>query len=284
MTASYKHITNHLLMTVLFAPLLMPASAVAGAPENTSQTDWNITLGAGAIYAPAFVGSKDYQLMAFPDLKVEYKDLFFASVAEGLGYNIVHEKGWRAGVIAKYGFERKQNGKNPFAIAGDDTNALRGLGNIDGTLELGGFLEYSFEPISYKVELRQGVGGHEGFIGETSLNYVGSIDRFGPPMFYAIGPRAVFASSNYNNTYYGIDAVQSANSGLNRYHADAGWVSYGIGGFISLPVSNSVSLSAFGGYDRLGDEAASSPLIKQRGSKNQFASGLSVNYQFGYSQ
>ena len=273
---------SRLIVASLITSTVLPISAFAADAPDAPKTSWNYTVGGGAIYAPAFVGSKDYQLIAYPDLKVEYKDKFFASVGEGIGYNVINSNGWRIGPIAKYAFERNDNGKNPFRVAGKESTALRGLGNVDATLELGGFVEYSYEPFTYKVELRQGVDGHEGMIGETSLNYTGSIDRFGPPIFYAFGPRATFADSNYNNAYFGISQTQSTNSGLSRYSADAGLVSYGVGGFVSIPVSDSVSVSAFGGYDRLGSEVADSPLIKQRGTENQFVSGLSVSYQFGY--
>jgi outer membrane protein len=86
-----------------------------------------LTVGAGAIYAPAFVGSKDHQIIAYPDVKVEFKDLFFASVKDGVGYNVIHSNGWRVGPLVKYESERKENGNNPFRVAGKKTTALRGL-------------------------------------------------------------------------------------------------------------------------------------------------------------
>jgi outer membrane protein len=234
------------------------------------------------IYAPAFLGSDDYQLSGYPDIKVEYKDLFFASVGDGIGYNFINNYGWRVGPIAKYAFKRKEDGESDFRISGDETNALRGLGDVDGTIELGGYAEYSFEPFSYKVELRQGVNGHEGMIGEMSLNYAGAIKNMGPPVFFAIGPQLKFADSDYNNAYFGINQTQSANSGLARYSADNGLVSYGFGGFASLPVGDKISLSMFGGYERLGSEVADSPLVQERGNENQFAAGLNLSYKFSY--
>jgi outer membrane protein len=130
------------------------------------------------------------------------------------------------------------------------------------------------------VELRQGIDGHNGMIGGASINYSGAIKSFGPPVFYAFGPHAKFADSRYINTYFGISQTQSVNSGLNRYDGGGGVVSYGFAGFMSIPLFDPISASAFGGYDRLGHEVADSPLIKQRGSENQFAIGLSVTYTF----
>ena len=239
------------------------------------------TLGAGAIYMPAFVGSKDYQTMAFPNIKMEYKGRFFASLFEGVGYNIIYNERWHAGPIMKYNLGRTEGDDNPLRIAGKKTNTLRGLGDVHATLELGGFVEYNFKPFSYKLELRQGVGGHKGLIVETGLNYIGFTKRLGKPIMYSFGPHAIFADSNYNNAYFGINQTQSANSGLAKYNAGSGLVSYGIEGFAVISVSKSISVGVFGGYDRLGSVATDSPLIRERGNENQFMGGLRTTYEFG---
>jgi len=245
------------------------------------QDDWKFTLGAGVMYKPAFVGSKDYQAVAFPEIKLEYKDRLFVSPME-VGYNVINSNGWRVGPIMKFEMGRKESDDNPFRIAGKKTNALRGLGDVDATLGLGGFVEYKHKPFSYKLELHQGLGGHKGFVGKIGLNYMGSTKQLGKPVMYAFGPRATFADSKYNNAYFGITPTQSANSGLARYSADFGLVSYGIGGFAAISVSKSVSVGVIAGYDRLGSEAADSPLIKERGDKNQFMGGLRISYKFGF--
>ena len=245
------------------------------------QDDWKITLGVGTMYKPAFLGSKDYQAMAFPDIKIEYKDRFFASLF-GIGYKVISNDVWSAGPIVKLDFGRTENDDNPFRIAGDKTNALRGLGNVDATVELGGFVEYNIGPFAYQLELRQGVGGHQGFIVETGFDLRGFIEKSGKPIMYSFGPRATFADANYNNAYFGINQRQSVNSGLARYDAAAGVVSYGIGGFAVVPITDTLSLSVFGGYDRLANEVADSPLIKKRGDPNQFMGGLRFSYAFGY--
>lgn len=260
-----------------------PQQAGPGGPAgpHKPEGDWKITVGAATIYKPAFTGSKDYQAQAFPDLKAEYKDRFFASLFEGVGYNVVNNDSWRAGPIMKFDFGRAEKDDSPFRIAGGKTNALKGLGDVDASVELGGFVEYSFGPFSASLELRQGVGGHEGLIGETDLKYKGFAGLFGKPVMYAFGPRATFADSNYNEAYFGITQAQSAKSGLAKYSAGSGLVSYGIGAFAMMPVSESVSLGLFGGYDHLASEAAASPLVKERGDKNQFTGGLRITYEFG---
>lgn len=263
--------TRLMIRATLSSLLLATGSSVARAQER-AETDWTFTIGAAGLYTPDFLGSKDYSAVPVPDLKVEYKDDFFASVFDGVGYNVINSDGWRAGPVVKYAFGRDE----------DDNSALRGLGDVDGTVELGGFIEYELEPFSAKLELRQGVNGHEGLIGEVGLSYSNAVDLFGPPIFFSFGPRLSFGDETYNNAFFGINGSQSARSGLSRYEAESGLVSYGIGGFAMMPVTDSISISVFGGYDRLGSQAADSPLVSERGSENQLMVGFGISYQFGY--
>jgi outer membrane scaffolding protein for murein synthesis (MipA/OmpV family) len=273
--------TSHRLIALsLIASALFPLAAIAG--NSPAKKDLTITIGAAPIYAPVFQGSKDYGLSIFPDLRVNYKDDFFASVPDGIGYNVINGGGFKIGPLAKVRFGRREDtGGSPFLISGA-TNGLRGLGDVDTAIELGGFAQYTYEKKRARVEVRHGYGGHEGLIGDVSLNYGNTYTGFGPPILYSLGPRATIADADYNNTYFGINQTQSINSGLARYSADSGLVSYGVGAFALLPLTDSVSVSTFAGYDRLGAEVTDSSLIKERGSKNQFVTGMSLSYKFGY--
>ncbi len=275
---------SHALLAVtsfVFSASIAYAQQPTASRPPPQKTGWTFSLGAGLLFKPAFLGSDEYQAMAVPDIKVAYGDRFFASVAQGIGYNLINHDGWRIGPIAKLDFGRDEDDDSPFRILGDKTEALRGLGDVDPTAELGAFAEYRLKPFSYSLEVRQGVGGHEGLLAETGVNYTGSISRFGKPIIYAFGPRATFADSNYTSAYFGITESQSAKSGLDQYSADAGPLSYGLGGFAALPITDTVSVALFGGYNRLTGDASDSPLIKERGDENQFTAGTSVRYEFG---
>lgn len=118
------------------ALIIAPMTLAAQAPEKAQ--GWSFTVGAGLVYAPAYVGADNYQLNALPNITINYADRFFASVKDGVGYDVINRSGWRIGPIARYKFGRKEDQDNPFRIAGEKSNDLRGLGDIDGTLELGG--------------------------------------------------------------------------------------------------------------------------------------------------
>lgn len=133
--------TRTLIAAGCIAFLGASANAAAQSPEKYS--GWQFTVGPGAIYASTYLGDDEYQLRVVPNVSIKYADRFFASVGQGVGYNVIRSDGWRVGPIAKYAFGRDEDGSNTFAVLGDDTNDLVGLGDVDGTVELGGFVKYT---------------------------------------------------------------------------------------------------------------------------------------------
>ncbi|MFN3700168.1 MAG: MipA/OmpV family protein [Alphaproteobacteria bacterium] len=248
--------------------------------QHPSAEGWNFSIGTGTIVSPVYLGDNSYQFMAVPNFRVTYGDKFFASVQEGIGYNYLQNENWRIGPLARYDFGRDEDGRSPFQLNGRKTNDLRGLGDVDGTLELGGFVAYSIHPVTMKVEMLQGIGGHEGFIGSADLSYSGQADISGQAVRYSVGPDIKFAGKKFHETYFGVNASQSAASGLTQYSPDSGVLHYGFGGSAIVPITDNFSAVLFSNYRRLGDEASDSSLVSQRGSSNQFVNGLFVNYNF----
>jgi len=241
---------------------------------------WQYTVGTGVMLSPSYLGDDAYQVSALPNVQVKYNDTFFASVQEGAGYNVINTENWRAGPIVRYQFSRDEDGEAPFQISGDDTRDLRGLGDVDGTIEIGGYIEYKINPLSAKLELRQGLGGHEGMIGSLSGAYKTQTHFLNYPMFVSVGPEIAFADEDYHQAYFNVNAVQSAASGLPRYDADSGVLTYTVNGTAVAPITENVSAVFIARYGRLGEESGDSSLVRERGSKNQGTLGAFVNYSF----
>jgi MipA family protein len=275
-----------LMLSVLLE--LVPASDLRAGEDGPSQfRDWQFSVGGGTAYGPAFLGSKDYQLSAVPDLTINYKDSFFFSQRDGLGYNVLSHldsPSWQFGPIVRYAFERKENGDNPFRIAGRKSTALRGLGSVTGTIEVGGYVRYQWQDWSARAELRRGVNGHKGLVGDVSVEYGHDVHALfyneGPPLIVSLGPHATLVDHRYNETYFGVTAIQSVRSGLPRFNAEGGLLTYGVGGSVVLPLTQHLTANLVTGFDRLADDAARSPLVSLRGSKNQFSGGVFISYKF----
>lgn len=238
--------------------------------QDEARPDWNVTLGAAAISLPKFEGSDRYEVKVLPNIQADWKDTVTFSMPEGLKWNVVNRDGFKAGPVVKYKGGREES---------DDRAALRGMGEVDSTAEVGGFAKYRMGQFEGKVEARQALGGHEGAVVDAGVNmFVTSV----PQWFFSAGPRLTWASEDYNQAYFGVDAGQAARSGYARYTADSGLKSVGVGGVASYMIDKNWSLTGFANYDRLQDVATDSPLIDRNGDANQVMVGVAVGYRFGF--
>lgn len=280
----------------LVAESVVLAQVVApGVPTSTQGArvrkpkDWQITVGIAPVYAPAWQGSRDMALSIFPDLRINYRDSVFFSVPDGLGWNVINQDGWKIGPLFKFRFGRNENnGGSPFLISGG-SDALRGMGDVGFAGEPGAFAQYSFAGNKARVraEVRQGFGGHEGTVADTSLGWS---DRIGEPLtsgfwIYSASVRATFASSDYTNTYFGVNAQQAAATGLGQFRTGSGLVSSGVNASLTKPFGKYGqfgALTLFTGYDRLGNVVNDSTLMQERGKRDQFSVGLAYGLKFGF--
>lgn len=265
------------------ATLTLSGAAWAQTFPEAPRTDqgWNVRLDFGLLAAPKYYGDDDYQISALPGVRVGYGDIFFASINEGIGFNLIRGGNLRAGPILRYDFGRDQDGSSLFRVSGGGTSDLIGLGDVDGTVELGGFVEYSVSQFEAYLEIRQGLdGGHDGMIGSARLDYKTTLRGFGPPAFLSVGPTITFASSEYNSAFFDVNAAQSAASGLAVYNAGGGINSYGISASLTMPVSQTAAITAIAGYDVLSGDVGDSSLVQQRGSRDQARFGIFTGFQF----
>ena len=266
--------------SLLAAVLAVTLPATAGAQRPLPSEGWSVAVGAGLILAPSYLGDDAYQLSAVPNVRITYGDDFFVSVREGVGYNAIRRGGWRAGPIAAYDFGRDEDGGGPFVIAGDDSDDLEGLGDIDGTIEIGGFVAYDSRAFKGRIEIRQGVNGHEGLIGELSLRTGARLVVAGQPVIIHVGPEITLVDDAYNETFFGVDGAQSAASGLDVFEAGGGLLAYGLGSSVIVPFTERVSAVAVARYGRLAGDAADSSLVEDRGSPDQASLGVFLSYRF----
>ena len=252
------------------------------AQERPAQEGWRVTVGAGALYAPAYEGDDAYRLSVLPNVQIAYGERFFASVQGGIGYRWVNEPSLRAGPIAKVKFARAEDGDQPLAISGEKSNDLLGLGDVDASAELGGFIEYDVGALTLSLEARQAISGHDGFVADLGARWSGRAQMLGHAVIWSIGPRLRFVDQAYNTAYFGVTPTQAFASGLHVFQASGGLYSYGLSTNLIVPLTRNGAWSAVlvGGYDQLEGGAAASPLVQQRGDESQTSIGFFVARQF----
>lgn len=254
-----------------FAALLIAAAAISAAPFAHAQTtdagkddSLRLSIGGGAIYAPIYLGSDNYEADPIPLFDLRYADRFFLSTRDGLGANLAPRgSNWRAGPVLKYRMARDQ----------DDDAALRGMGDVDAAGEAGGYVHYDLRPFTLGAELRQGFGGHEGAIGDLFVNWS---TKLSDSLMLTVGPKATLASRDFTETYFGVTPAQAARTGYRAYAPDGAFMSYGLGASLRYRVNDYLSLGGFAGIDRIAGDAADSPLVEQAGSATQARLGLTL--------
>jgi len=122
---------------------------------------WTVTLGAEGRVLPTYEGSSNYRFLPVPlfDIRRAGTPRHFQSPRDGASIGIVEFDNFRLGPTLKVRLPRRE---------GDDAK-LRGLGDVNFAVELGGFAEYWFTPwLRARGELRQGVSGHHGLTGDLA--------------------------------------------------------------------------------------------------------------------
>ncbi len=248
------------------------AAVPAFAQEPLRSSDWTMTLGAEVRVLPQFEGSKNSYLRPVPIFRIRRANTpeQFRSPRDGGGVALINAGKFKAGPSFKVKLPRDE---------GSDT-ALRGLGDIDWTLEAGAFAEFwPVEWLRTRVEARQGFGGHKGVVGDLTADVVVPLsDR----LTLSGGPRISASTAAAASPYFSIDAAQSLASGLPVYSAGGGLRSWGAGMQVSYQFDRNWRGHTFLEYERLAGDAADSPLVTQRGSVNQIQVGIGVTRTFTF--
>ncbi|RPE70948.1 outer membrane scaffolding protein for murein synthesis (MipA/OmpV family) [Pacificibacter maritimus] len=258
----------------------LPSAALAQGHAD-QDSGLQVTISGGIVSAPSFVGDDDYQTSIFPNVTLRYGDRLEASL-RGIEYTAIIGDGWKAGGILGYDFGREEApDASDFMISGEASTDLIGLGDVDGTIEIGGFVAYEAGPFAAHFELRQGVdGGHDGLHGEARAQYRGRFDAMALPVFFGVGPKISFGDDAYNSAYFDVSAAQSAASGISEYDAGGGINSYGLGANVMVPLSAQTSLIGFVDYEQLTGDVGNSSIVQERGSQDQVRAGVFLNYTF----
>lgn len=99
-------------------------------------------------------------------------------------------------------------------------------------------------------------------------------------IYVGTGLGATWASGGFNNTYFGVTNEDSARSGLPSYNTSSGVEQ--ITSFLACvyQINASWYAGALVYYQRLTGPAADSPIVAERGTRNQLTFGAGVAYAF----
>ncbi|MEM9786133.1 MAG: MipA/OmpV family protein [Pseudomonadota bacterium] len=225
---------RHVLISLFCLPTL------GSAQENNGIA---FTLGLGAQSQPGYFGADDNEIG--PTGSFDFERL-------------------KLGPLELGGRERDGLGFGPsFRLIApreaDDYPELEGLEDIDLSVEVGGGLEFNAPDYELFAKLRYGVIGHESLVAEVGgdLFYRPTED-----LTLSAGPRVLWGSDDFAQTYFGVSDAESAASGFDAFDAEAGLVSAGVEAEAKYQFNDTWGVTGKMRYDRLRDDAADSPITE----------------------
>jgi outer membrane protein len=233
----------------------------------------NIGLGIGAV--PDYEGSGDYIPMPQPIIDGRYGP--FLINGPSLSLVVVElssmgkgSNGARVQVGPTVGLSRWRNeGRN---------DALIGLGNVEASVEVGGFMRANVASWMLDIRFAQDVGnGHDGLLASVGAMYMIKVNN---RMMIAAGPSTSWASGNYMQSFFGVTNDQAALSSYLPFEAKSGFKDVSAQLQLLYMWSDKWTMQGQARYSRLLNSAANSPIVSDYGSADQVHVMLGLSYRF----
>ncbi|MBM7324840.1 MipA/OmpV family protein [Agrobacterium sp. S2] len=242
------------------------------APEPTfdperfdSKTDrnWNLILGAGGSFEPEYEGSKDFKPSPLPVFLFTYGE-WLSIDPTGVSVSAFKYDGFE--LSARVGYE---SGRDE-----DDGDLLRGLGEVDFAATVGGKASYSWNGFELYGTIDQTIDGSESLIGTIGAEYKTPVTE---RLILGAAVEAIVANDKHMESYFSINADQSAKSGLPEYEAKAGLKRVDLSASATYLLSKNWMVQAEASVGFLTGDAADSPIVEE---KAQPSVSLFVGYKF----
>jgi MipA family protein len=289
-TITSKHSLASLRLIALTAAMLglNTASWSQTNAKKADESPWEISVGAGVVSSPEYIGGKKSVSGFAPSVSLayrtkEYGTFSFGGKGLGLAWTAIDNDDYSLGLSLGQSAARVDNKDGTASRPG--SKRLRGMGEIKSNSEVGLFGHYTIGlPIMFELVKGSGDGkenartlktdGHGGtrFTLSTEIPWQVSNE-----LSFSLSPSIVWGDSKYNQTYFGVTRAQSARSGFRTYKADSGINSFGVSIGANYKFTPNLSATAALSFEQLRGDAAKSPLVQQK-SQRTFVAG--VNYAF----
>lgn len=246
-------LTSAMVCTVWPTPVVAQVLGMEGPPGDELGNGTSVVrVGLGVLNGPSYLGSDERKTRAVPLIDARWRNGWFAGV-RGVGYRFDTGAPLSGGVRLTADLGRDE----------DDDESLRGMGDLKARPELGLFVNYRLTPnIDIGSSFRYGSGNdREGLLGDISLRGAFPIT---PSNRLVGGLTMTVANTKAMQSAFGVDAVQSLNSGYAPYGPGSGLrdVSLQLGNMTRLQ-PNTMLFIGVNARTLMGD-ARDSPLTTRR--------------------
>jgi outer membrane protein len=254
------------------APFLLACGLGLAVPAQGQEDAWRVSVGGGVFSQPTYPGSDSQETRILPLVSASYGRFFiFSEPGVGsvgaVGYNFYRGANLRLSAGVSAGITRRKESDDP---------RLTGLGDVDRTLTVGVGGIYRMDWVTARARIATDIGGNDqGTLARFDLS-----GRFRPGGAWVLsaGPGLEWANDRYMRTFFGVDAVQSTNSGYPQFAASGGITRVIFSTSAVHPLGNRWAAGITGWVAQLQGDAADSPITQD---KSQHFIGAFASYRFG---
>jgi outer membrane protein len=264
-----------------FVALFLVSCPLMGQGPPTASS-WNVSLGGGVLIVPSYAGAEEHRLLPIPMMQVAYRERIYlgpSTTGNGFGLGAYAVRTQRIGLAAELGFLSDRPSSRADALAGMDDRDL--------VITASASLTYRVNALEAGLSVTQGLNDAAGLLAGARLGFTQMVGR---KLITSGGIGATFANARQMGWDFGVIPAEAGRRqalialGDDRLEADEGNPYAPDGGLRHLGASLSLvyilssrwTIIGFGGVERLSDEAAASPLVRQRG---QVSGGIGLGYR-----
>ena len=233
-----------------------------------------LTLGGGVDVGPRYSGSEQARVSAAQVVDYSMANGFFIGTTRGIGYgNNVGNLDYSAALSYRTGRKDKDVSSDSISSGSDE---LRGMGEIKGSAIVVPGLGYKVTDwlnlqLQAEVPVSERDNGEAVHFGLSSPLYTS------PTNAVTLALTGSWGSDKYMQTYYGVNAAQSAASGFARHDAGAGIYAWSMNLDWTHKLTSRWSVLASAGVTQLTGDAGDSPIVHRKTSPT---GSLKVTYSF----
>ena len=233
-------------------------------------------IGVGLGVTTEWLGAKDKAAGLVPGGRVALEKNRFIEVYGPIAdMNVLDSPNWEFGPMVSYRFGRSDV----------EDAVVNLLPPIDGGLEAGFFAGWHYirtEGIPYRLRLGVSVTTaiSGGATGGHVTPYASLWMPLSPTVFVGLGGGFTWSSDSFMQQRFGVSAEASAASGMPQYSAGAGVRQYYLWPAVLIRLSKEWYAGAGGFWQRITGGGADSPIITQRGDRDQISAGIGLGYSW----
>lgn len=234
----------------------------SGESAQGPSSAWSFLAGAGVYVSPEYTGSDELDTLVFPSVDVFYKDIFFFSLTNGVGVNLIRDDVWWLSLSGQLVMGREAEGDAEFLPPVDD--------RLMPKLEL----KNTAGPVSLIASV---LGDSNRYMWELGVEKVMPASD---ALVFLLGAGVKWNNKAWNDERYSVSAADAPLAGVQPFQAGSGISEQYLQAAMVFYPSRRHVLEIVGELGRLDGDAGDSPITDVLGRRLQPSMLLKFSWIF----